>query len=110
MEDCIFCKIAGHVIPKEFTYEDEEIMAFPDIRPLKPVHILIIPKQHIEDFLDVDSPELIGKLGKVVQRVVREKGLMNKGYRVVVNGGGAQEVPHLHIHLMGPYPKAAAMS
>lgn len=109
MDDCIFCKIARREIPKEFTYEDEEIIAFPDIRPLKPIHLLIVPKKHINDLLDITDPTLFEKLGKVIQLVAHQKGLTDKGYRVVINGGGAQEVPHLHIHLMGPLPKAVNM-
>lgn len=102
MEDCIFCKIARKEIPKEFTYEDEEIMVFPDIKPVKPIHLLIIPKSHIKEPHVLDNPALFEKLGKVIQQMILKMQLQNKGYRVTINGGGAQLVDHLHVHLMGP--------
>lgn len=105
MDDCIFCKIANKEIPKEFVYEDEDIMVFSDIKPIKPVHILIMPKKHVPEFLDAD-PVLFEKLGLVMQLMVRKEGLENKGYRIIVNGGGAQLIGHLHIHLTGPWGKA----
>jgi len=107
MKNCIFCKIRDKVISKEFTYEDEEVMVFPDINPIKPVHMLIIPKKHIEDFLDVDDSVLWEKLKKTTQKMVKKFKLESKGYRVGINGGGAQIVNHLHIHLIGPLGKAA---
>ena len=102
MADCIFCKIKNREIPKEFTYEDEEVMVFPDIHPVKPIHLLIVPKEHIEDFLEFNSQDLALKLKKVMDKMILEKGLDKKGYRVGVNGGGAQIIRHLHFHLMGP--------
>lgn len=107
MKDCIFCKIRDREIPKEFTYEDEDIMAFPDIKPLKPVHLLIIPKKHIEDFLDIDDGSLMDKLRIVIQKMVKEQQLEDSGYRIVINGGGGQDVLHLHFHLQGPTGKVA---
>src|SRR5579864_5885704 len=96
MTDCIFCKIRNRQIPKEFTYEDEDIMVFPDIHPIKPIHLLVIPKKHIEDFLYVDDPTLIEKVKTAIQKMIKEQKLEDKGYRIVVNGGGGQLVPHLH--------------
>lgn len=107
--DCIFCKIRDKVIPKEFTYEDEDIMVFPDIRPIKPIHLLIVPKKHIEDFLMINDKLLMMKIVNITQDMVRKFGLENKGYRVGINGGGAQLINHLHLHLLGPMGKAAAM-
>lgn len=114
--DCIFCKIRDRIIPKEFTHEDDDVMVFPDIRPLKPIHLLIIPKKHIKDLLMMSDPHfakasrgkegLMTKLTGVIQEMVKKFKLKNKGYRVVINGGGAQVVNHLHIHLMGPLGKA----
>ncbi|HEV2339803.1 MAG TPA: HIT domain-containing protein [Patescibacteria group bacterium] len=103
--NCIFCKIARHEMPKEFTYEDDEVMVFPDTHPIKPVHLLIIPKKHIPDFLDLsdEDNELLIHTRKVAQRMIRENGLVDKGYRLVINGGRAQIVDHLHIHLSGPW-------
>ncbi|MBI2443386.1 MAG: HIT domain-containing protein [Candidatus Levybacteria bacterium] len=106
MDDCIFCKIANKEIPKEFTYEDEEVMVFPDLHPAKPIHLLIAPKKHIADFLDVDDPALMGRLWQTAQRMAKTQGLTGKGFRILVNSGGAQIVPHLHLHLMGPFGKA----
>ena len=107
--DCVFCKIRDRIIPKEFTYEDEEIMVFPDIHPLKPVHLLIIPKKHIEDLLMINDKLLMMKLIKIMQEMIRKFKLENKGYRIVVNGGGAQIINHLHVHILGPLGKTVAM-
>jgi histidine triad (HIT) family protein len=109
MENCIFCKIRDKIIPKEFVYEDKDVMVFPDIHPLKPIHLLIIPKKHIKDFLNLQDDNLLGRIRKVVQKMIKKEKLENKGYRVVVNGGGAQFIDHLHIHLLGPLSKTAKM-
>lgn len=119
MNECVFCKIRDRIIPKEFTYEDEDIMVFPDIHPLKPVHLLIVPKKHIEDLLMINDPHfacasrgeerLMMKLTKIIQKMINEFKLKDKGYRVVINGGGAQIIDHLHFHLLGPLGKAATM-
>lgn len=106
MDDCIFCKIARKEIPKEFTYEDEDVMVFPDINPLKPIHLLVMPKKHIEDFSDVADPVLMQKLWKTAQLMIGQMGLYKKGVRILINSQGAQIVPHLHIHLLGPMGKA----
>ena len=109
MQDCIFCKIRDRIIEKKFIYEDKDVMVFPDIHPVRPVHLLIIPKKHIPDFLVLTDPVLTGKLLTVAQQMIKREGLMDKGFRVSINGGGAQLVQHLHIHLMGPLSKTAAM-
>ncbi len=108
MDDCIFCKIANKQILKEFIYGDEDVMVFSDIKPIKPVHLLIMPKKHVPDFLDAD-PVLFERLARVIQQMIRREGLQDKGYRLIVNGGGAQIVNHLHIHLTGPFGKAVQM-
>lgn len=105
-EDCIFCKIARHEVPKEFTYEDEDVMVFPDTHPMKPVHLLIVPKKHIPDFLALEDETLWNKIRQVAQNMVREFNLVETGFRFSLNGGGAQQINHLHIHLMGPMGKA----
>jgi histidine triad (HIT) family protein len=105
METCIFCKIARGDIPKDFTYEDETLMVFPDIRPLKPVHLLIVPKKHIPEFMAIEDHTLTSKIGSVIQKMIKEFDLTNRGHRIVINGGGAQEVDHLHVHLQGPLPR-----
>lgn len=104
MTNCVFCKIRDGIIPKEFDYEDKDVMVFPDINPSKPVHILVVPKKHIEDFLDLNDSKLMSKIKKVIDDVL-QKNLKNKGYRVSVNGGGAQLVNHVHFHIVGPIDK-----
>jgi histidine triad (HIT) family protein len=102
MIDCVFCKIRDGKIPKKFDYQDKDIMVFPDINPYKPVHILVVPKKHIEDFLDFSDSKLFLKVKKILDMVIREQKLENKGYRISVNGGGAQLVNHVHFHVVGP--------
>ena len=102
MMDCIFCKIRDRVIAKEFTYEDEDVMVFPDIHPIKPIHLLVVPKVHVEDFLEFNEQELMAKVKKVIDKMIEEQKLNDRGYRISVNGGGAQVVKHVHFHVMGP--------
>ena len=104
--DCVFCKIRDRKIVKEFTYEDEEVMVFPDIHPFKPIHLLIVPKKHIEDYLEFNDSDLAAKVKLIINKMIVEQKLEDgKGYRVSVNGGGAQIVKHVHFHLMGPISK-----
>lgn len=105
--DCLFCKFANHQEPKAFTYEDEDIMVFPDIHPIRPVHLLIVPKQHIATFSHLEDDLILGKIRKVIQDMVKKENLEGKGYRIVVNAGGAQVIDHLHFHLTGPWGKTA---
>lgn len=102
MPDCIFCKIRDREIPGEFTFEDEDVMVFPDINPIKPIHFLIVPKVHVKDLSALKDKDLKVKIIETIQKIAREQGLEDKGYRIVANGGGAQHVDHLHIHLLGP--------
>ena len=104
MTGCVFCKIRDREIPKKFEYEDDDVMVFPDINPEKPVHILVVPKKHIEDFLDFTDKDLILKIKKILDKTIKDK-LKNKGYRVTVNGGGSQIIDHLHFHIVGPIEK-----
>jgi len=108
MKDCLFCKIRDREIAKEFVYQDKDVMVFPDINPVKSVHLLIIPKKHVEDFLNLEDVNLEKKLNDVVKRMIKENKLEDKGYRIGLNGGGAQVINHLHIHLMGPMGKNIA--
>jgi histidine triad (HIT) family protein len=107
---CIFCKIVAGQIPSKKVYEDDDILVFHDIAPWAPVHILIIPKQHIVSMVDV-GPEraaLLGKMMAISPRLMRELGVTN-GFRHLINTGedGRQEVMHLHLHVMGgPRPWA----
>jgi histidine triad (HIT) family protein len=107
---CIFCKIAAGQIPSRKVYEDDELLSFHDINPWAPVHVLIIPKTHIAMLSDV-GPEhdaLLGRMLGLAPRLMRELGVTN-GFRTLINTGpdGRQEVPHLHMHVMGgPRPWA----
>ena len=104
MEDCIFCNIIKREIPSEIVYEDEEIIAFKDIQPAAPIHILIIPKKHIASLVQLEKEDeaLVGKIYTVINKVADLVGVKEKGYRVIVNCGkdGGQEVQHLHFHLL----------
>lgn len=104
MEDCIFCRIAKKEIPGDIVYEDEEIIAFNDLNPQAPVHVLIIPKDHISsmDQLTEEHIDLVGRLLVKVKGIASKLGLDN-GYRLVNNCGedGLQTVQHLHFHLLG---------
>lgn len=110
MNDCIFCKIAKKEIEKSFIYEDEDVMAFDDINPVKPVHILVVPKNHIHDLLGLEDDSLKVKILSIIQKIAKEKDLDGKGFRVVANAGGAQAIDHLHFHLMGPMGLKAGWS
>jgi histidine triad (HIT) family protein len=102
--DCIFCKIIEGTIPAKAVYQDEHVFAFTDINPKAPVHLLIVPREHIASLNDAnnDNKELLGHLLWVAADIAEKRGL-GKGYRVVVNTGeeGGQTVDHLHLHLMG---------
>jgi len=101
--DCIFCKIVRKEIPSEIVYEGAKVLAFKDIAPQAPVHILVIPKEHYATFSEVKDFSEIGDLFWVINHVATKEGLDKNGFRVVVNQGKAagQEVPHLHFHLLG---------
>jgi histidine triad (HIT) family protein len=108
--NCIFCKIVAGQIPSKKAYEDDELLAFHDIHPWAPVHVLIIPRRHIATLYDA-APEddaLLGRMLGLAPRLMRELGVLD-GFRTVVNTGanGGQEVYHLHMHVMGgPRPWA----
>jgi histidine triad (HIT) family protein len=103
--DCIFCKIANKEIPAEVVYEDNDIMAFRDLKAKAPVHLLFIPKKHIPTLNDMDEEDVViaGKMLKAIRDVASQQGVDAAGYRVVVNCNkdGGQEVYHLHFHLLG---------
>lgn len=100
--DCIFCKIRDREIPKEFDYEDEDVMVFPDINPSNPVHILVVPKKHLVDFMEVSDEDLTMKINNVIKDVIKREKLTNKGFNVSTNGGGYQIIDHVHFHVKGP--------
>ncbi len=105
MEDCLFCKIVDGTIPSAKVYEDEDVLAFKDINPQAPVHVLIIPKRHISgaDKLKRSDDKLLGKLVAVANQLAKELGISETGYRLISNIGddAGQSVHHLHIHLIG---------
>ncbi len=108
MKDCLFCKIINGDIPSEKVYEDEEILAFKDIQPAAPIHILVIPKKHIDSLANIeeDDEKIIGKIYMVINKIAEDQQFKDKGYRVIVNCGkdGGQEVMHLHFHLLAGKP------
>lgn len=107
MEGCIFCKIANKEIPTTVLYEDEYVIAFPDINPLAPVHILIIPKEHFRTFNDLTDDQkgekIAGRLMMAAKKLAKEKGIDQHGYKILLRSGknGGQEVFHVHVHLLG---------
>ena len=105
MEDCIFCKIANKEIPSNIVYENDDILAFRDINPVAPVHILVIPKKHLSSVLDLNEEDemLVGKIYTIINEIARKEGIDKSGFRIVVNCGedGGQEVKHLHFHIIG---------
>lgn len=113
MQDCIFCKIARGEIPAKKAYEDDELLAFHDISPQAPLHLLLIPKRHVASLAeagDADAP-VLGRMLALTGRLARENGSPD-GYRTIVNTGriGRQDVMHLHVHVIGgPDPLGAML-
>lgn len=103
MSDCLFCKMANGEIEPDVVYQDEAVLAFRDISPQAPVHILIIPKKHVATLNDLDDSVLAGKLLATAIKLAKQEGLAEDGYRTVFNCNekGGQEVFHLHMHLLG---------
>jgi len=105
MPDCIFCKIIAKEIPAQIVYESENILAFPDIHPIAPVHILIIPKKHLESINDIadDDKELMGEMILAAKKISQDLSIAEKGYKLLFRVGddGGQEVAHIHLHLLG---------
>lgn len=103
--DCIFCKIVRKEIPSEFLYEDELVAAFRDAKSIAPVHILIVPKAHIESIADLQDKDevLAGRLIMTAKKIAEQSGIARSGYKLLFRVGedGGQEVPHIHLHLLG---------
>ncbi len=103
-EDCIFCQVADKTVSSELLYEDDDVVAFKDINPQAPSHILIIPKKHIDRLTNVDDEDLItlGKMVNVAKKIAKENGFDKDGFRLLVNEGknGGQTIYHLHFHLL----------
>ena len=104
MSDCIFCKIVAGEIPSRKVYEDEEVYAFHDIRPIAPVHFMLIPKLHVASLADCSAvqQDVLGRMLLLAPKLAKEHGL-DDGFRTMINTGasGGQEVFHLHIHVFG---------
>lgn len=104
MENCLFCKIIKGEIPSEKVYEDDEILCFKDINPVAPIHILVIPKKHITNLLEVkpEDGKIISKIYEVINKLAKDLKIEKDGFRVIVNCGkdAGQEVMHLHFHMI----------
>src|SRR5512135_2978137 len=105
MSDCLFCRIIARKTPAKIIYDDEVVTAFEDVNPQAPVHTLIVPKKHLSTTLDITEKdnELIGRLFMVANRVAMEKGIAERGFRLVMNTNpeAGQSVYHIHLHLLG---------
>ncbi len=103
MADCLFCKMVTGAIKPDAVYENDQVLAFRDINPQAPVHVLVIPKKHIPTLNDLDDTDLAGALMQAVIAIAKQLDLSESGYRTVVNCNkqGGQEVYHLHLHLLG---------
>ena len=105
MDDCIFCKIIKGEIPSDKVYEDDKVLAFKDINPEAPVHILVIPKEHIESVNAVNykNSQVIAHIFEVIGKIAKEHGIDKDGYRVISNTGdnAGQSVHHIHFHILG---------
>jgi histidine triad (HIT) family protein len=103
--DCIFCQIVAGKVPGNIVYQDEEVLAFSDINPQAPIHLLIIPKKHIPSLthLSEEQSPIIGNMTNIAHQLATREGISETGYRLVINCGqeGGQLVPHLHMHLLG---------
>jgi histidine triad (HIT) family protein len=108
MSDCIFCKIAGKQIPSKIVHEDDQCVAFDDVNPQAPTHVLVIPRKHVASIAELHEADtsLLGHLMLTGGKVAKQKGIAEGGYRLVVNTGknGGQTVFHLHLHVLGGRP------
>lgn len=106
--DCIFCKIARKEIPAEIVWEDDEVVAFKDLHPAAPVHLLVVPKRHIATLNDAGDGALLGRLLLAAKDLAAKAGVAESGYRTLINcnRGAGQVVFHLHIHVLGGRPLA----
>jgi len=105
MVECLFCRIVKKEIPAQILYEDETVLAFRDVHPQAPVHLLVIPKKHVARVMDVGAEDLplVGELHRVIQFLAKTENVQDGGFRIVVNNGpnAGQAVEHLHYHLLG---------
>lgn len=108
MSDCLFCKMVAGEIQPDVVFEDDEVLAFRDVNPQAPVHVLVIPRSHIAttNDLDADNAHLLGKLYLAAKKIAANEGIAGSGYRTVINcnAGAGQSVYHIHLHLLGGRP------
>lgn len=102
-DSCLFCRIVRREIPAAVIREDEHTLAFRDIDPKAPTHVLVIPKEHVASLNDVSDPALVGRLILAAKEIAAEEGIADSGYRTVINAGAdaGQSVFHVHLHLLG---------
>jgi histidine triad (HIT) family protein len=105
MDECLFCKIVNKEIPAKIVFEDDRVLAFDDINPQAPVHVLLIPKEHFVSLNDIpeEKEDLLGHIMSKARQVAQEKGVKESGYRIVLNTArdSGQDVFHIHFHLLG---------
>jgi histidine triad (HIT) family protein len=108
MSDCLFCKMISGEIKPDIVFEDDAVLAFRDINPQAPLHVLVIPKEHVSTLndLDEDHRELVGRMYLAAQRIARDEGYADRGYRTVINCNeeAGQSVFHVHLHLLAGRP------
>jgi histidine triad (HIT) family protein len=108
MADCLFCKIIERKIPASLVYEDERVLAFNDVNPQAPTHVLVIPKRHIESLNEISTEDdrLVGELVRRAAAIAKERGFAETGYRTLfnTNRGAGQTIFHIHLHLLGGRP------
>lgn len=102
MNDCIFCQIINKSLPSSPVYEDESVIVIPDIHPQAPIHLLVISKRHIDEFINADD-QLLSQMLTVIKKVIRDQKISD--YRLVNNGRGAAVIDHLHLHILGQVNK-----
>lgn len=102
MDSCVFCNIIAGTIPSQKLYEDEEVIVIPDISPQAPTHLLVIPKLHVKEFIDV-SPSLLSKIMNVAKSIIKEKKI--ESYRLINNGKNVAVIDHFHLHILGNIDK-----
>lgn len=108
MQDCIFCKIINKEIPSKIVYEDKNVIAFNDINPNAPIHILVVPKEHIDSVLDINesNAKIVGDIHVAVAKIAKEQGFDKNGFRLISNCGenAGQTIKHIHYHILGGIP------
>jgi len=106
MSDCIFCRIARREIPSNIVYESDDCVAFRDVNPQAPVHILVVPREHVPSLSETSDASLVGRLSIVAAELAKKEGIADSGYRTVINtnSDAGQTVFHIHLHLLGGRP------